>query len=335
MGRSDRRRLKTVLPAALRNEPRLAACEELEERQRGLWWGSQAFSFALHGLLAALVMHAGVIVIDYSMRFGPGTQFGQAVLLASPLFELGQRDSVRGRRGNIPLSALVPEQKLYAPDLRVLRAVAPEPARTPGPADPGSGRIASRPQEEAIASGGIGGGGALPGGTLPERIGGGPATPFDLVPPSNTRARRPGEKQQMRIRIGDAGIPGGGAREGLRLPACPARVGISAEAVLSSGDAGALEAWLRTLVSRLRRASFEMMPDRRDLGAPGIVRLAFELDPAGRMIRPRVAAGSGNAALDRLALALLDSIPSYQPLPENALPESVTVFVQVRYFAAS
>jgi TonB family protein len=335
MGRRGRRTGKSVLPAALRDAPLLATCEDLQERRPRLWWGSQAFSLAVHSLAVAAILQTGVIVIDYSMRFGSGYQFGQAVLLASPLFELGQRDAMRGRQRTIPLSALVPEQKLYAPDLRTLRAVAQTPARAAGAEEPEAARAASGPPEAGISLGlPGGGGGALPGGSLPERIGNGPATPFDLVPPSNTRARRPGETQQVRIRMGDAGIPGGGAAEGLRLPASPARIAISAEMTLQSGDAKALESWLRTLVSRLRRASLEMMPDRRDLGAPGLVRLAFQLDPAGRMVRPRISAGSGNPALDRLALAVLDSIPSFQPLPENALPEAATVFVVVRYFPA-
>lgn len=335
MGRSDRRRPKTVLPAALRNAPLLATCEELQERRQGLWWGSQAFSLGLHAVVAASIIQAGVIVIDYSMRFGAGYQFGQAVLLASPLFELGQRDSMRGRQRSIPLSALVPEQRLYAPDLRALRAVTPVSTPAAGSPDAEAGRVAPGSPEAAIASGPLGGGGgALPGGALPERMGRGPATPFDLVPPSNTRARRPGEKQQVRIRMGDAGIAGGGANEGLRLPASPARLGISAEITLESGDAAAVESWLRVLLVRLRRASFEIMPDRRDLGAPGLVRLAFELDPSGRMLRPRISASSGNAALDRLALALLENVPSYQPLPENALRDTPTAFVHVRYFPA-
>lgn len=335
MGRSDRRRPKNVLPAALRSAPLLATCEELQERRQGLWWGSQAFSFGLHTLLAASIIQAGVIVVDYSMRLGAGYQFGQAVLLASPLFEFGQPGAAGGGRRTIPLSVLLPEQKLYAPDLRRLRAVSPAPAPEAGAADSGAGLAGAGLTGTAIVPGALGGpGGALPGGALPERMGRGPATPFDLVPPSNTRARRPEEKRQLRIRVGDAGSAGGGALEGQRLPASPGRLGISAEITLESGDAAAVESWLRTLVVRLRRASFEMMPDRRDLGAPGLVRLAFELDPAGRMLRPRVSTGSGNAALDRLALALLETVPSYQPLPENALSDTATAFVLVRYFPA-
>ncbi|MGB9611996.1 MAG: hypothetical protein ACPL7M_13585, partial [Bryobacteraceae bacterium] len=109
-------------PAAAREAPLLASCEQLQERQTGLWWSSHLFSVVLHALVAAWIAHTGVIVLDYTSRFGYGAQFGQAVLLASPLFELGQRDPLRGRQKSIPLSALLPQEKLYAPDLRRLTA---------------------------------------------------------------------------------------------------------------------------------------------------------------------------------------------------------------------
>jgi len=320
-------------PAAARDAPFLASCEQLQERQAGLWWGSHLFSAAVHGLLAVWIAHTGVIVLDYTSRFGYGAQFGQAVLLASPLFELGQRDPLRGREKSIPLSALLPQEKLYAPDLRRL-AAAREAAPAGAAAQKGTEKkIAfSEPSASAISVPFAGGGGALPGGTLPERVSAGPATPFDQVPPSNTRARRPGAARTVRVRVGDAGAPGGGVREGLRLPATPARVGISVEAVVDARVENAMEEWLRVLLARLRRASFELLPDRRDLGPPGLTTLAVEADAAGRMLRPRVQAGSGNAALDRLALALAEKIPAYHPLPPGVLDETVTVVVQVRYF---
>lgn len=335
MRRKGRRQGAPAAPAGERDAPLIAVSEELQDRQQGVWWSSHAFSLAIHALVVAWVIQTGVIVVDYSMRFGAGYPFGQAVMLASPLFELGQRGPLRGRGREIPLSALVPERKLYEPDLRSLRKrPQPSPAAA-GPEDP--------PSPEAAMSGPVSsssvlpiatGGGALPGGTLPERIGAGPATPFDLVPPSNTRARRPGERAAVRVRVGDAGVPGGGAAEGLRLPPSAARVGISAEAQVEQEYGAVVETWLRTIVSRLRRASFEWMPDRRELGAPGLVTLAFEFDPAGRIRRPRVAAPSGNAVLDHLALALLESIPAEQPLPRSSLAEPVTVHVRVRYFPA-
>jgi TonB family protein len=335
MGLNGRGTGASILPAALRNAPLLATCEELQDRRARLWWGSRLFSFALHAMAVASIIQSGVIVVNYSMRFGSGFQFGQAVLLTSPMFEISQRDSRRGSERSIPLSALVPEQKLYAPDLRLLRAVTQTPA--PSARSTGSPTAQDSPGSPiGIPGAGLPGsaGLALPEGELSHSLGRGAAAPFDLIPPSNTRAPRPEQKQQVRIGIGDPGIPGGGAAEGLRLPASPGRIGISAEITLESGNAAALESWLRTLVSRLRRASFEVMPDRRDLGAPGLVRLALQLDPSGRISRRRISAGSGNAALDRLALALVDSIPSFEPLPESALPQVVTITVFVRYFPA-
>lgn len=320
-------------PRAPGDAPRLASCEELQERGQGLWWGSQLVSLALHAAAVAWVVQAGVIVIEYTQRFGYGYQFGQAVLLASPLFELGERSPLRGRERNIPLSALAPQEKLYAPDLRKLLAgIRSNPAL--------SGR--DRAQEERRSYGEAspaalsipfsGGGSALPAGSVPERVGSGAATPFDLVPPSNTRARRGAGERLVVVRAGDAGAPGGGAREGLRLPASPARVGIGVEGSVDAGAAAEMEEWLRVLVARLRRASFEVLPDRRDAGAPGLAVLRAEADRTGRIVKREVAAPSGNAALDRLAVVLVDALPAWQPLPGAVPGERVVVTVRVRYF---
>jgi TonB family protein len=320
-------------PAAARDVPRLACCEELERRQQGLWWGSHLFSLALHAAFVAWIVQTGMIVIEHTQRFGYGYSFGQAVMLASPLFELGERSALRGRDRQIPLSALVPQEKLYAPDLR--RVLESRRDR--------EGRLGAENTEEARRAYGdlsasalsvpfSGGGGALPAGTLPERAAGGVATPFDLVPPSNTRARRAGQAERVRLRVGDSNVPGGGANEGLRLPAAPARVGIDAEIETDSLAAPRMEEWLRVLVARLRRASFDLLPDRRDAGAPGMALLAVEVDRVGRIVGRSVAASSGNAALDRLAMALLGQLPGWQPLPQEQTGETLKVLVRVRYF---
>jgi len=322
-----------AMPGAAAHEtPRLASCEELQDRQQGQWWGSHLVSLLMHVAALGWIVQSGVIVLETAQRYGYGYRFGQAVLLASPLFELGERSPVRGRQPSIPLSALAPREKLYAPALRrlALRPAVPEGA-------PGSRNAAEqRPVSAESASSALsvpfgGGGGALPAGSLPERVAGGVATPFDLVPPSNTRTRRQ-EGRAARIRVGDAGVPGGGASEGLRLPASAGRVGIGVEAAVDRAVMAEMEDWLRVLLVRLRRASFDVMPDRRDLGAPGLVVIHAEVDRAGRIVRRAVAAASGNAALDRLAMALLEQVPSYQPLPRGLLEESAVVEVRVRYF---
>lgn len=320
-------------PAARRAVPRLASCEQLQQRQQGLWWGSHLLSLAGHAVFVAWIVQTGVIVVEYSQRFGYGYQFGQAVMLASPLFELGQRNAVRGRERQIPLSALAPQEKLYAPDLRRVLA-----GRT-GP----DGRLSNQnTEQERRAYGDVsasvlsvplsGGGGALPAGSLPERAAGGIATPFDLVPPSNTAAKRSNRERTARVRAGDSGVPGGGANEGLRLPATPGRVGIDAEVETDALTAVEMEEWLRVFVTRLRRASFDLMPDRRDAGAPGMAVLGVEVDRIGRIVRRAVAAPSGNEAVDRLAMALLDQLPGWQPLPRAQPEDKVRVIVRVRYF---
>lgn len=320
-------------PAAARDAPRLASCEELQKRQEGLWWGSHLLSLALHAAALAWIVQAGVIVIEYTQRYGYGYQFGQAVLLASPLFELGERSPLRGRDRTIPLAALAPREKLYAPDLRNLSAARRAEMERAG----GAGAAEERRAYGEVTAAALsvpfgGGGGALPAGSLPERVGSGAATPFDLVPPSNARMKRKGEARVARLRAGDAGVPGGGAREGLRMPASPARVGIGAEAAVDAAAASEMEEWLRVLVARLRRASFELMPDKRDLGAPGMAVVAAEVDRAGRIVKREVTASSGNGGLDRLALALLDQLPVWQPLPEGLAEERVAVTVRIRYF---
>lgn len=320
-------------PAALRSAPRLACCEELQDRRQRLWWGSHLLSLVGHAALAAWILHTGVIVLEYSQRAGYGYQFGQAVMLVSPLFELGQRNAVRGRERQIPLSALAPQERLYAPDLKRLLARPAGQDRHPGGQNTAQEQRASGDLSASALSVPLsGGGGALPAGNLPERAAGGIATPFDLVPPSNTAAKR-GERQgTARLRAGDSAVPGGGANEGLRLPATPARVGIEAEVKTDVLAAAEMEEWLRVFLTRLRRASFDLMPDRRDAGAPGMAVLGVEVDRAGRVIRRAVAAPSGNAALDRLAMALLDQLPGWQPLPQGQPDGKVVVTVRVRYF---
>jgi len=320
-------------PAAMRPAPLLAGCDQLQHRQPGLWWGSQAFSFLLHAALAAWIVHTGVVVIDYTRRFGYGYQFGQAVMLASPLFEIGQRGELRGREREIPLAALVPQQKLYAPDLRRVLASRAAPDARLGDQNSQQQRPAytdSTVSALSIPAGGAGG--ALPSGSLPERVSGGAATPFDLVPPSNTRTRRANPGGLIRLRAGDAAVPGGGALEGLRLPPSPSRVGIEAEIETDAAAAPDMEEWLRVLVSRLRRASFDLIPDRRDAGAPGMAVIGLEFDRIGRVVRRSVAASSGNPGLDRLAAALLDHLPGWQPLPQSQPEDRVTVTLRVRYF---
>ncbi len=319
--------------AAARDVPRLAACEELQERGQGLWWGSQLASLALHAAVVAWVVQAGVIVVQYTQRFGYGYQFGQAVLLASPLFELGERSPLRGRERNIPLSALAPQERLYAPDLRrLLEGRRTEEARAGGEGAAEERRTYGEASAAALSILFSGGGGALPAGSVPERVGKGAATPFDLVPPSNTRARWGAGERLVAVRAGDAEVPGGGAREGLRLPASPARVGIGVEGSVDVGAAAEMEEWLRVLVARLRRASFEVLPDRRDAGTPGVAVLRAEADRTGRIVKREVAAPSGNAALDRLAVVLVDALPAWQPLPGAVPGERVVVTVRVRYF---
>lgn len=320
-------------PAAVREAPRLASCEELQQRQQGLWWGSHLFSLAAHAVFVAWVLQTGVIVVEYAQRYGYGYQFGQAVMLASPLFELGQRSALRGRESRIPLSALAPQEKLYAPDLRrMLAARAQQGGRLSGQNSEQERRTYGDASASSLSVPLSGGGGALPAGTLPERAAGGVSTPFDLVPPSNTRARRGNEAGKARLRVGDTGVPGGGAAEGLRLPATPSRVSIQAEMEADAAAASEMEEWLRVFVTRLRRASFDLMPDRRDVGAPGMAVLRVEVGRIGRIIRRELAASSGNAALDRLAMALLDQLPGWQPLPQGQSGDAVVATVRVRYF---
>lgn len=320
-------------PAAVRGAPLLASVEQLQQRQQGLWWGSHLFSLAAHTAFLAWVVQTGVIVIEHHQRFGYGYQFGQAVMLASPLFEIGERGALRGRERLIPLSALVPQEKLYAPDLRRMRAAQAVPEGRLGARNTEEERRVSSETSASVLSVPMGGGGgALPSGSLPQRAGAGVATPFDLVPPSNTRTRS-GKQAAVRIRVGDAAVPGGGANEGLRLAESPSRVGLEAEMETDAAAGPEMEDWLRVFVTRLRRASFLAIPDRRDAGSPGMAVLRVEIDRIGRIVRRAVSSPSGNPALDRLAMALLDQLPGWQPLPEIQPADKVAVTVRVRYHA--
>lgn len=314
--------------------PSLASIDELADFGEPLWYGAHSASFLAHVAFAAWLAHTGVILFQYPARPGYGLQFGQAILLASPLFEPGARQALLGRSAApIPLSALTPPQKFYAPDLRSLASrPRPRPQSAEGETEAGGPRVLEAAPLSALALPFSAGARPQPARPLEERAAAGAATPFELVPPSNATARRSGQKGLLRLVLGDASIAGGGQREGLRLPASPRRVALSVEAAVDRAAAPDMEQFLTALASRLRRAAFDLLPDRRELGPPGVAIVSAAVDRAGRITQRTLASGSGNPDLDRLALALLGQIPDYQPLPRSVAAESVPVRITVRYY---
>jgi TonB family protein len=244
----------------------------------------------------------------------------------------------RGGGGNsreIPLSALVPEQRLVAPDLRNLNF------RLPQSALPGMGAASEGKEGAKGTKGERGGGGAAGYGggmatALPDGLGvrgaaNGPQISFDIVPPSNTRTRKSGEVKPVRVVLGDATVAGGGEAEGLRLPASPKRVGLSVEATVEPDLASAMEQYLRLFLSRMRRTAFEAVPDSRGLGGGGEVVLVAEIGRIGRLQRTSIQTSSSNSQLDTAALQLLRQTPAIQALPDRYVPDSLSVKVIVRY----
>lgn len=314
--------------------PKFASLEEVQDRQNGIWYSTQAFSTLVHTILVAWLVQTGITTAIYAQRFGAGYQFGQAVMLASPLFELADRNMVRGKQQNIPLAALVPQEKLYAPDLsKLIQRNLPDQSRQGEKNREQQEGPTLDPSPSTLSIPFSGGGGALPSGTAQARTATGPLTPFDMVPPSNSKAKKPGEQQMLRVVMGDASVAGGGAREGLRLPAAPERVGSSVEITVDAAAAQSMEEYLRTFLSRFRRACFDVMPDKRDLGPGGQVVISLTIDRAGRITKTAAISASGNAEFDRLAQVALRQTPAYSPLPQNILDAEVTATLRIRYRA--
>lgn len=310
--------------------PRLELLDQLQDRQQRLRYATHAFSILVHAFCVAYFAQAGISSKLFTHRSNVGYQFGQAVMLASPLFELGDRNMVRGRQDQIPLSALVPEKKLVEPDLRRLNLQPLDPPTADKAArEDRAPSLAQSPSTLSLPS--LGGGGALPSGGLPEQAGAGPVMPFDLVPPSNAREQKPGEREVQRMVMGDSAILGGGAKEGLRLPPSPSRIGTSVEIEVESRDANLMDGYLRVLLSRLRRACFEVFPDKENFGESGEVVLVLTLGRAGRVRATDIARSSGNPLLDSKAREAIALTPVLQPLPQNYLKSQVRATIRIRY----
>ena len=310
--------------------PRLGLLAELQERRQGVWYSSPAASSLAHLLATALFVQAGVPAVLLSQRPRAGFQFGQAILLASPVFEMGGRSPAHGGREEIPLSALVPERKLVAPDLRKLQLQPLQPPEQDPREDAALAQdLAQSPSLLAAPLRGTGG--ALPGGVVAGQPGAGGAVPFDFVPPSNRATAWQADQRLVRVLAGDASVPGGGAAEGLRLPPTPPGIGASLEAVVESGAAAGMESYLHVLLMRLRRACFEAFPPRRGFGPPGEVQLALVLERAGRLRTVETVEPSGNQELDRRAREAVSLIPAIEPLPQSYSGPPLKVIARIRY----
>jgi outer membrane biosynthesis protein TonB len=277
-----------------------------------------------------MFVQAGVPAALLSQRPRAGFQLGQAILLASPLFEMGNRSEARGGREEIPLSALVPERKLVAPDLRRLQLQPLQPPeRSPREDAAQAQDLAQSPSVLAAPLRGTGG--ALPGGVVAGQPGAGGAVPFDFVPPSNRATARQADQRLVRVLAGDASVPGGGAAEGLRLPPSPPALGASLEATVESGAAASVESYLILLLTRLRRACFEAFPPRRGFGPPGEVQLALVLERPGRLRMVETVTPSGNPELDRRAREAVSLIPAVEPLPQAYSGAQLRVVARLVY----
>lgn len=309
--------------------PRLSLLEGLRERRSPHWYSAQALSALVHAAVILYFVQTGISSRLFTQRANVGYTFGEAVMLASPLFELGDRNAVRGKQNPIPLSALVPERRLVAPDLRRIGLRPLDP-----PSGPASAENVNREQQgdaSAFSLPSIGGGGALPAAALPDDSLSGPVVPFDMVPPSNSRARQPGGHALQRMVVGDASVPGGGAREGLRLPPSPPRTGTSIEIEAADNATAVLEEYLRVLLSRLRRACFEAFPEKQVIAPPGEVQLVLQLDRGGRLRSLETGRSSGNAILDWKAREAIALIPAFPPLPRGYPEAQVRALVRIRY----
>lgn len=309
--------------------PSFDLLDGLREPRSLPWYLAQTMSALVHAAVVLYFVHTGIQSRLFTQRANVGYTFGQAVMLASPLFELGDRNAVRGKQNPIPLSALVPERRLVAPDLRRIGLRPLDP-----PSGPASSVLVSREQQSdpsAFSLPSSGGGGGLPSGALPDQNATGPAMPFDMVPPSNSQARKPGGSDLQRMVIGDASAPGGGAHEGLRLPPSPPQTGTSIEIEVSNSATAQMEEYLRLLLSRLRRACFEAFPEKQDPALAGDVQLVLILDRGGRLRSVETDRSSGNAALERKARDVISFISAFPALPRGYPESQVRALVRIRY----
>ncbi len=108
-------------------------------------------------------------------------------------------------------------------------------------------------------------------------------------------------------------------------PQAAAPAAIPAEAPAPS----ALAAWQAALLAWIEQHR-RYPPAARFRQEEGVVRVRFELDPAGRVLHAEIAAESGSAALDAAALALLRGATLPAPPPGTAAAARL-VTAAIRY----
>ncbi len=232
------------------------------------------------------------------------------------MFELAQRSPNRGDNpGTVDLEMLRPYRQLYAP-----RAIpktidhSPEPSGLgpPSPADPTPGRpLTSMVQLRPEGTGGS----RLPSGAPAFQTEAPSGVPFDLVPPSNTRRKQAeAPVRSVRLILGDATIPGGGDREGQRLPASPPMIGSSLELVSEAPGAN-LEPYLAHVISELRRNWSRVPPDPRQAGPAGEVSIQFAILRIGQVSGITVVRSSLSASTVGLAIQGIQKASPLPPLP--------------------
>lgn len=94
----------------------------------------------------------------------------------------------------------------------------------------------------------------------------------------------------------------------------------------SSPSPAATASWRGTLIAHLNR--FKRFPSG---ASPGTVQVAFSIDRGGRVLSARLVRGSGDAALDEEAVAMIRRASPVPPPPDGLGGGSVSLAVPIRF----
>ena len=128
---------------------------------------------------------------------------------------------------------------------------------------------------------------------------------------------RPAARHSVAPVAASAAGPGPAVAPAAVAPAAVAPVAVATGAVTLVADSAAIAAWQAALLAWIEQHR-RYPPAARFRAEEGVVRVRFELDPAGRVLHAEIAAESGSAALDAAALALLRGATLPAPPPGTA-----------------
>lgn len=95
-------------------------------------------------------------------------------------------------------------------------------------------------------------------------------------------------------------------------------------------DSARIASWKGRVVALLERMK-RYPPEARARGEHGVVQAHFRIDRSGRVVASRITRGSGSAALDHEALALVQRAQPFPPPPDGLRGDAIDLTVPVRF----